>query len=179
VNTYALAKLIASVDEVDSRKRLQKCLYLLQQMGCDLGAEYYLHLYGPYSRDVADATDALAASGLVQENSRDHAEWGTQYSYSITEEGKRHLAEYENTREGQASLKKLEAYVGEFSKMVNEDLWVLELASTMVFFLLDKKLDWKKAKSEAIKFKNAGNGRTSSLDKAETLARAVVERVAA
>jgi uncharacterized protein YwgA len=55
MNDYWLAKLIASVEEVDSRKRLQKSIYLLQFLkGFPLKLDYFLHFYGPYSWELAD-----------------------------------------------------------------------------------------------------------------------------
>jgi len=64
---YWLAKLISSVTEVDSRKRLQKSIYLLQRAGCPLHFSYILHYYGPYSFDLAGLIEQLKGSGVVAE----------------------------------------------------------------------------------------------------------------
>ncbi len=62
---YWLAKLISSITEVDSRKRLQKSIYLLQRAGCPLRFSYILHYYGPYSFDLAGLIEQLKGSSVV------------------------------------------------------------------------------------------------------------------
>ena len=65
---YWLAKLIDSVTEVDSRKRLQKAIYLLQLAGCPLQCEYILHYYGPYSFELAGLIDQLKGADIIDES---------------------------------------------------------------------------------------------------------------
>ena len=134
MDTYGLARLIASVEVVDSRKRLQKCIYLLHLSGCDLDADYRLHYYGPYSRDVADAVDLLTQSDILAESSTP-SQMGERYSYKIKDHGRALLANYEATDEGKKAMKRIEpSMVAYFQKLNEMDLWTLEVASTIAFY---------------------------------------------
>ena len=64
---YWLAKLISSVTEMDSRKRLLKLIYLLQRAGCPLHFNYILHYYGPYSFDLAGLIEQFKRSSVIIE----------------------------------------------------------------------------------------------------------------
>ena len=153
MNIYALAKLIESVEEVDSRKRLQKCIYLLQEAGCDLGAEYVLHLYGPYSRDVAVGTDQLEEAGIIQETVEDNGCGGVRYRYEMTEDGKRALDAFEQTSEGMESKSEVGRYLPLFRQLNGIPVWTLELASTIAFFHFQEGSKWAIAKSRTAEFK--------------------------
>jgi len=174
VNAYALAKLIACVEQVDSRKRLQKCVFLLQEAGCDLGAEYYLHLYGPYSRDVAETIDSLEQAGVLAEEEQDNGPWGLQYSYRITEKGAGMLGDYETTPDGRESLKAVSPFVKKFKTLNEQNLWVLELAATIAFFKVTKDLTWQAARVRTSEFKNVSAARADSLGEAERLAKRIL-----
>jgi len=50
-----------------SRVRLQKTVYLLDQLGLGSGFEFEYHHYGPYSRDLDIATGDARALGVVRE----------------------------------------------------------------------------------------------------------------
>jgi uncharacterized protein YwgA len=65
-------QLIASVvsnagGEIVGRVRLQKEVYLLDQLGLNSGFDYSYHYYGPYSADLMDAVDGAKAFRLVDE----------------------------------------------------------------------------------------------------------------
>jgi len=48
------------------KKTLQKMLYLVQAEGVDLGFEYGIHFYGPYSADLDEEVISLVADGIVR-----------------------------------------------------------------------------------------------------------------
>lgn len=150
---YALLRLISSVKRVDSRKRLQKSVFLLQASGCDIGADYFLHFYGPYSRDVAEELDLLAQSDWVEETRAPHR-MGETYSYKITSSGKAALAACESTLEGKRAKKKIKPYIPGFIELRDEPLWTLELASTIAYYRTSGGVStWVRAKQKAAKFK--------------------------
>lgn len=61
------AVLEAADGELVGRIRLQKVVYLLDQLGFDSGFDYSYHHYGPYSRDLENATlDAKVFSGVTE-----------------------------------------------------------------------------------------------------------------
>ena len=82
MNRYQLAKIVDWAGTLETRKRMQKVVYLLQVAGCPLGADYTLHHYGPYSHDVARLTDEMVQASLLVEKTTSNAV-GQQYSYSL------------------------------------------------------------------------------------------------
>ena len=78
-------KLIASVialagGEIVGRVRLQKEVYLLDQLGLKSGFSYSYHHYGPYSADLVDAVDGAKAFRLVEEEIRHRKTDGVPFS---------------------------------------------------------------------------------------------------
>jgi uncharacterized protein len=66
--TLVLAVLDAVPDrQVQGRKRLQKLSYFAVRTGAPADAHFFLHDYGPFSTDVAAATDLLAFLGDISE----------------------------------------------------------------------------------------------------------------
>ncbi len=63
-----------------SRVRLQKAVYLLDQLGLDSGFGYEYHHYGPYSRDLDVATGDAKALGVLDEKIQHRAGDGASYS---------------------------------------------------------------------------------------------------
>jgi uncharacterized protein YwgA len=79
---YQLAKLVQMAGSLKTRKRLQKATYLLQAAGCPLAADFILHLYGPYSHEVAYLADALTARGVLREEETPLPA-GREYTYEL------------------------------------------------------------------------------------------------
>lgn len=144
-----LATLLSWSDNatIQGRKRLQKVVFFLQEAGCDLDCRFTLHHFGPYSRDVADACDEMVAAGLVIETGGPPS-GDLQYSYALKPEIRQLLTQTPN-----ASLTPFEDLGRE---LIQQDLWQLELGSTILFFhrqtddwtdALEKACDYKKARS--------------------------------
>jgi uncharacterized protein YwgA len=157
---YWLAKLIGSVSEVDSRKKLQKSLYLLSfRKGFPLKFDYFLHYYGPYSRDLVALVDQLDSTDILKEK-----QYGSAIHSKLTEEGSQILKYYENIPEGQVALKTIEPFLDSFKHLCNEETWVLELASTLAYFYqadqkwetaIELTADFKKVRPDNGKFLQA------------------------
>jgi uncharacterized protein YwgA len=163
---YWLAKLISSVEEVDSRKRLQKSIYLLQLAGCPLQCDYLLHYYGPYSFELAGLIDQLDGADIIEEKPEPTA-YGERYKSVITRKGKDVLASFERTKAGVKARKVLRSFVPRFQGLNKENGWVLELAATIAYFHED---NWTKARIQAAKFKRVRSD-DSNLRKALELAK--------
>ncbi|MFW5869816.1 MAG: hypothetical protein ACOCVI_02855 [Planctomycetota bacterium] len=150
---YVLAKIVQKIGEVDARKRLQKVIFLLEtKTKTDLAGDYTLHLYGPYSRGVADETDRLVQGDILSEE-RQAVPWGTQYSYKLAEHGTEAIREFEDDP-ANADSKEFAEEIAEQAKMLAEnDLWHLELASTMAYFRKIKSCNWEDAVQKAAEFK--------------------------
>jgi uncharacterized protein YwgA len=48
------------------KKTLQKMVYLIQEKGLDLGYEYGLYFYGPYSAELDKETMFLSSDGVIE-----------------------------------------------------------------------------------------------------------------
>ena len=149
---YQLAKIVQIVGTLDSRKRLQKMVYLLQSAGCPLEADFCLHLYGPYSQDIANLTDELVTGNLLEETCS-HNPVGHKYTYSIPKNSEASLSHFEHTTNGRLANQQIEPWVERIKRLNSQDLWTLELASTVAFFQRTQKKDWKDAAAEASQFK--------------------------
>ncbi len=118
-----------------SRVRLQKSIYLLDQLGLNSNFDYEYYHYGPYSRDLDNATADAKAFDLVQENFERRQSDGARYSiFTVTG---RHKKE---------ALGKLEPdqawqYMNLFART---DVTVLELAATVDWlWRFEKHNDWR------------------------------------
>lgn len=164
---YWLAKLISSVTEVDSRKRLQKSIYLLQRAGCPLRCDYLLHYYGPYSFELAGLIDQLEGARIIEETPEQLSIGVLRYRSKIAPRGRKVLDLFERTSEGHHAKSKIEAFIPRFQKLNNIEPWVLELAATVAYFHED---DWTKARSQTAKFKHVSPN-DAKLISAEELAK--------
>lgn len=164
MNDYWLANLIGSIEEVDSRKRLQKSIYLLQFLkGFPLQLDYFLHFYGPYSWELADLIGQLESSHIIEEKCED----GMAYKSCITAEGKEIIKKFETSSDGVVALKKISRFIPHFRDLAEQSRWVLELASTVAFYYSD---NWPDARKQTAKFKNVKED-DNNLKKATQLAK--------
>lgn len=169
---YPLAKLIqwSGPTGVVGRKRLQKIVFFLQKAGCPFGADYSLHHYGPYSRDVADACDELVAAGILDERA-EKTPVGTQYTYTVSAgSGEAAINHTETKFREQAEA--MIAFRPLAEELLSKGLWELELGSTILYFI-QKSDSWEDAQRLACEFK----GKDASSEPALPAARALAMRV--
>lgn len=145
MNRLQLATLLSWAGEtgIQGRKRLQKVVFFLQQAGCPLGCQYTLHHFGPYSRDVADACDEMVAAGLIEEKIEPQAGI-TQYGYTLKPQTLEFLR--------QVPQQQLQPFETIAKQLINENIWSLELGSTILFFYKQNG-DWNDALAKACQFK--------------------------
>ena len=62
---YVIGRIKELWGEKPGKKALQKVVFLIQQKGVDLGYDYGLHFYGPYSAALDERTRFLSADGVV------------------------------------------------------------------------------------------------------------------
>lgn len=150
MNRLQLATLLswAGDDGLKGRKRLQKVVFLLQEAGCPLDCRYTLHHFGPYSRDVADRSDEMVAGGLIVENI-ESANGVLQYAYTLTPATQELLAKMPDSG--------LQPFANLGKRLINENLWQLELGSTILFFY-NQRPNWENAMEEACAFKKVDPG---------------------
>jgi len=147
---YWLAKLISSVTEVDSRKRLQKSIYLLQQAGCPLQLSYILHYYGPYSFELASLIDQLKGADIIDESAAQTEFGNIRYRSKINIRGTQVLTNFEKTEDGKQAMAKITPFTPRFKDLNEKDPWVLELAATIAYFYEG---DWSEAQKQTATFK--------------------------
>ena len=164
---YQLAKLVEWAGTLNSRKRLQKVVFLLQAAGCPFDADYTLHHYGPYSQEVARLSDEMVQVGLLEETSEAN-QVGMQYSYDLTETAASEMAQLEKTPQGKKLAKPLASFETKAKELLNTDLWLLEVSSTMVYFRKQGH-SWPDSVERTCKFKNL-TASTGVVTKAEGLA---------
>ena len=147
MNRLQLATLLswAGDNGLHGRKRLQKVVYFLQEAGCPLNCRYTLHYFGPYSRDVADACDEMVAAGLVVETGGPQ-NGAMQYTYALKPEIRALLDKTPDDR--------LQQFEKLGTDLIKDDIWPLELGSTILFFYAQNS-NWEDAFASACQFKNA------------------------
>jgi uncharacterized protein YwgA len=149
------AVLAAAGGKLIGRVRLQKSVYLLDQLGLNSGFDYDYHHYGPYSRDLDSALLDAKAFKLVDEKSDYRRSDGAAYSiFELLDPTVKDEAFGYLDRDQAGSL------VGKFA---STNITVLELAATVDW--LWRKEGYKDWRSEITKRKGikVQNGR---LDKA-------------
>ena len=78
--------------KIKGRTRIQKMLYLTDQIGWNAINDYHFYQYGPYSDWVKRELDILAQSGLIEEDKEeDPYDEKTIYEYKITPDGSKYL----------------------------------------------------------------------------------------
>lgn len=140
-----LATLLSWAGErgLNGRKRLQKVVFFLQHAGCQLDVSYTLHNFGPYSRDVADICDEMVSAGLIEETSGSQG-GSFQYAYALKPDTRTLLE--------QTSNPEMARHQELGTRLINEDLWSLELGSTILYFY-QQCPDWNVAMRKACEYK--------------------------
>lgn len=140
------------------RVRLQKTVYLLDRLGLGTGFQYEYHHYGPYSRDIDNATADAKAFDLLTEGHGHRQSDGARYSIfqvksSATEEAYGNL--------GRARASELAR------RFAGTNVTVLELAATVDWLWRQEgyRTGWREEISRR-KYLKVQNGR---LDKAVAL----------
>ena len=63
---YIIKRINDIWDEKPGKKTLQKIVFLIEKKGVNLGYDYGLHFYGPYSGALDAATAFLSADGVIE-----------------------------------------------------------------------------------------------------------------
>ena len=125
MSVFELAELVQRIGEIRGRKRLQKIVYLLQQLGFPFFEEFEYGHYGPFSRSLEAEMDLLVRHRLVQERKR-----GSEYMYVAGKELKNFLSQAPVS----ARLKTAD-FAQALQLLSSLQTPVLELASTRLFLL--------------------------------------------
>ena len=129
------AVLAAAGGALTGRVRLQKAVYLMDRLGLESGLSFDYHHYGPFSRDLDNATADAKAFGLVEETFERRQNDGATYSvFKLTGATK---------PEAYGSLGAAKA--GELARrFAATNVTVLELAATVDWLWhVEEYADWK------------------------------------
>lgn len=124
-NEYALIRLFTVVPTIEGRKRFQKTVYLLQQIGIPYAEKFKYYHYGPYSSELQAEVDRLVHNELINETYT-----GDAYVYEITSKGKDFVQQYSSLNSGSFELP--EHLV---KRIIKTNTPVLEMASTYAYLL--------------------------------------------
>lgn len=118
--------------------RLQKIVYLLDQLGLDSGFDFDYHHYGPYSADLAESVDFNVLVGDLSEEQRRRQSDGVPYAVFVSSP---RLVEFKGERMGDLSWGDIEKYSSLFSKY---SATTLELAATAFWLAHEEQVvDWR------------------------------------
>jgi uncharacterized protein YwgA len=121
-----VGRLITQVGAVNGHKRLQKAIYLLQQMGAPFTEEFEYGIYGPFSRTLEREVEVLVGAGLVTETRSSTGEYVYRPGKNLDDfVASARLPQGLDNRDTVAKVKRL----------MGEDVRVLEVASTWLFLL--------------------------------------------
>lgn len=168
---YQLGKLIALAGTLQTRKRVQKVVHLLQAGGLPFSTEFRLHHFGPYSSEVAALLSELVRDGVFIESTCSNYA-GREFHYRLSERAAASLGEFEKTSAGRTEAAEFVRHSSSLERLLAADLRQLELASTVAFFR-QKGIPWAKAVEQACEFKHVAPD-SEPAGQARELAEAVV-----
>jgi uncharacterized protein YwgA len=131
------AVVAAAGGELIGRVRLQKMVYLLDRLGLESGFGYEYHHYGPYSRDLDNATADAKAFDLIEERYEHRQSDGAMYSiFRLAPNASDHNEAY-----GALGRKRASELARLFART---NVTVLELAATIDWLWREEKCaDWR------------------------------------
>jgi uncharacterized protein YwgA len=139
---------MAAGGEIVGKIRLQKVVYLLDQMGLNSGFSYEYFHYGPYSEDLAEKVEDDVVFGYLHASQRRRLSDGVPY------------VAYSAERSGDADLPGAYLPIGRvrtaLAEMQRQSATVLELAATIHWLaVIEGIADWK---TELVRRKGAKTG---------------------
>lgn len=150
----------AADGKIVGRIRMQKVVYLLEQMGGKSGFRFSYHHYGPYSEELASALDiARVIDGTIEEQ-EERVDWGA-YSVFTLANSNRPIPEKIGDLEWERARSAISA-------MKNETSVVIELAATIHWLQYKENVaDWR----TELKVRKPTKADDSRIAKAEALLR--------
>ncbi|MGE0005201.1 MAG: hypothetical protein AB7S92_06380 [Parvibaculaceae bacterium] len=129
------AVIAAGGGRLTSRVRLQKSVYLLDQIGLGSGFDYAYHHYGPYSRDLDNAIADAKAFDLLEEGYGRRQSDGASYSiFAAKGEMKPEVFARLSPKRASETMR----------LFVETNVTILELAATIDWlWRFEKRKDWR------------------------------------
>lgn len=129
------AVVAAAGGRLTSRVRLQKSVYLLDQIGLESGFDYAYHHYGPYSRDLDNAIADAKAFDLLEEDYGRRQSDGASYSIFATKgEAKPEVFAHLSPKRASETMR----------LFAETNVTILELAATIDWlWRFERRKDWR------------------------------------
>ena len=129
----------AAGGSMTGRVRLQKTVYLLDQLNLGSGFGYEYHYYGPYSADLTAATADAKAFGLIDEQIEYRRSDGAQFSIFELRDNRETLVADAFGLLGKANAQRCIAVMNRYSATA------LELAATIDWlWRYERRSDWQR-----------------------------------
>ena len=178
MDRYRLVKLVEWADQLRTRKRLQKVVYLLKAGGCPFDVDFTLHHYGPYSHELAQLVDEMVGVDLLKEEAEPNMMAGRSFWYRLSESAREQLAQLNQEADRLEGIDEFDRFESLAKQLLKEpSLKRLEYGATVAYFRKQGK-SWEEAQQAAAKFKNQDPG-SITMREAEKLAREVLAEGAA
>ncbi|HVZ94482.1 MAG TPA: hypothetical protein VG797_08225 [Phycisphaerales bacterium] len=84
--TIELLRLLLACNTIEGRKKLQKIVHILREMGYPFPFRYGYHLHGPFSSELKSEIEVLVAERLVEEVQGDTLYDSRMYTYKASRE---------------------------------------------------------------------------------------------
>ena len=140
----------AAGGEIVGKIRLQKMVYLLDQLGVQSGFSFDYHYYGPYSEELAEAVDDDVIIGGIEEEQRRRVSDGVSYV----------IYRSLDHREQASDVFSQPAIAAAIEEMNGQSMTILELAATIHWLAFKEKVrNWREELTRRKGIKTAG-GRT-------------------
>jgi uncharacterized protein len=140
----------AAGGEIVGKIRLQKMVYLLDQLGAKSGYPFEYHHYGPYSEELAEAVDDNVIFGCVEEEQRRRVSDGVSYV----------IYRSLDHREQSSDVFSRPVIASAIEEMNGQSMTILELAATIHWLVFNEKVrNWREELTRRKGVKTA-SGRT-------------------
>lgn len=126
--TGLLLFLLDHFKEIKGRTRIQKMLYLTNQIGWNVIKDYHFYQYGPYSDWLKRELDLLVQRGLIEETEENTSDDKTLYGYKITDDGLKYLKTINLPSD---LVEKTKVFLDELKRFRTDDLEIM----TSLYFL--------------------------------------------
>ncbi|ERM92703.1 hypothetical protein O163_03615 [Caldanaerobacter subterraneus subsp. yonseiensis KB-1] len=129
LENYAnIVELLRIAGKIEGRKKLQKMVYILKNLGADFKEDFYFHYYGPYSDVLTIELEELKSINVIKEDVKEHDSYFPTYTYELNIDDIGVKGDLENYKEV-------------IYRLNSENSRFLELVATIMYFKEEKKYE--------------------------------------
>ncbi|MDI6602227.1 MAG: hypothetical protein QME46_10715 [Thermoanaerobacteraceae bacterium] len=119
----SIIELLNIAGEIEGRKKLQKIVYILKNLGANFVEDFYFHYFGPYSDTLTVELEELKSMNIIEEEKEENGSY-PKYKYRLKPNDN-------YTYENHGNLEKYRALI---EKLNNQKARFLELVATIMYF---------------------------------------------